>query len=265
MANICSIMNNKRFVLFVAALLYLFFQSAAYAQSQDAAARFLQILRSELVVENQVLNVKSVLLKDNTFIIDAVAGSSGVQAELICDVLLAAKKYSVDNPGQLPVELKEMLKQLDKKGVSFRMSIAERNGGKKYNLDFTAKEFSGFYMLQNLGNDPNTIISLLAYLPFEKVVGIMNMSANSLGPSFSCEGERLYIVMTLDDKNFLQMHEMFNKNRAVVIKSMQQYVLPLLSADNTSSMCVDLARKNGYRLALRIVCPGNSPIAFDLE
>lgn len=258
-------MNNKRLVSFAIVFLYIFFRSAVFAQSQDVAGRFLPILRAELIAENQVLNVKSVLFKDNAFIIDAVAGSSGVPAEFIYDVLLAAKKFSADNPGRLPVELKEMLEELDEKGVSFRMSIAEKSGGKKYNLNFTAKEFSGFYMLQNLGNEPSVILSLLAYLPFEKVVGIMNMSANPQGPSFSCEGERLYIVMTLDDKNFLQMHEMFNKNRAVFIKSMQQYILSLLGTDKTSSMFVDLAHKNGYKLALRIVCPGNSPIAFDLE
>ncbi|MBR3906797.1 MAG: hypothetical protein IKJ61_01710 [Bacteroidaceae bacterium] len=252
--------------IIIALFLSLLSITPAAAQKNDVKIEtFLVSLRQELMAESDFFKVNSVNLKDNVVVIEAAAINAAAPADAVCDVLTAAKKYAIANPGQVPAGREEVLSAMDKAGMSFRMIIADSITGRKHNLDFTAKEFAGFYMIEDIGKDPKKMVSLLSYLPIERVVTMLNSSSGGNGISFSCEGDRFYVIMAVDSRQFLEMQKVYNLDKTVFVSAMSQAVLSLFKNDENSMTILKMVHDNGYKLALRITSPGYSPIVLDVE
>lgn len=262
-------MKRSLFCMLMAfAMTFLFasFEFEASAQSNNNGAEdFLSELRNELMAENDILNVKSVTLKDNVIVVDAAAKSADIPAELIYEILVAAKKYAADNQTEMPADMKEGAEELESMGVSFRFVISEFDGGKRYDVDYTVDEFAGFYMFQNIDANPQQMMDMLSYLPFEKLIGVMNTIVKDSGMQFACEDGLLYMVMTMKDDELSVLRQMYDYDKEAFTGVIKKSMFASLGDEKDSQFFLNLVHENGYRFAFRATSPGCEPINIVLE
>lgn len=259
-------MKKYLYATFVAMFLLPFFFGGAVAQSNEAKFNgFVTSLRQELLAESDVVEVKSVNLKNDVVVIEGVASNADIPAGFLCDVLLAASKYAMANPSKVPTEQAYALSEMHEAGISFKITIADVPTGKKHDVNLTAKEFAGFYMLGNLADDPKMMTGLISSLPFERIIAMLNLASQGSGSSFSCENGRVYMVNTLDNGQFLEMKRVYEFDKVAFTTAMSQAMLSSFKSDEGSMTILDMIHEHGYKLALKITSPGMAPIVLDLE
>lgn len=242
------------------------FEFAASAQSNnDGVDEFLSGLRNELMAENDIVNVKSVTLRDNVIVVDAAAKSADVPAELIYEILVAAKKYAADNQTVMPEDMQAGADELKEAGVSFRFIISDFGGGKKHNIDYTVDEFAGFYMFQDVDANPKQMLDLLSYLPFEKLIAVMNTIVKDSGMQLLCENGFLYMVISMKEDELSVLRQMYDYDKDSFVEAMRKSMLASLGEDKDSGFFLDLVHKNGYKLAFRAASPGCESLSIELE
>ena len=262
--------NGSLFTAFVAAFVALLsvssFSEAVVAQNNvqsDAQIvnEFITGLRTEFMVDEE-LEVRSVERKGNVVVIDTY-DDKGL-AELYCEVLRASKRYLADHPVDLNLQMKKVMTALQSQGISFRYSVADANSGKKYNVDFTAKEFVCAYAFEGLDIASDMSSGIFKYIPFNKIVEIMNTFMRGSSNYFLCENGRLYIVMQAGNQDFAGLKEAYDIEPDTFVELMKESVASM-SEDKDFKAFLDLAHANGYRFAVRITSPTNESISFDAE
>ena len=252
--------RNTSLPSWVKVFLVLFFSvlsgTSAVAQSNNAVVNsFVDGLRKEFMAD-KTMNVKSVEFKGKVLVVDSYG--NGDSFDLYYEVLEATKKFMSDHKRELPAEYKEILNALEKEGISFRISISDASSGKRYDVDYTAQQFISSYMLDDMGDAAKLTNELFAYIPFEKVVAIMNSATQNSGVSFSCENGRLYMVTEIPAGDYVHNQHSF-------VEMMKDGMLQSMNADESTKVFIDLAHSNGYRLSVRFACQGYESISFDIE
>ena len=259
--------RNTSLPSWVTVFLVLFFSvlsgTSAVAQSNNAVVNsFVDGLRKEFMAD-KTMNVKSVEFKGKVLVVDSYG--NGDSFDLYYEVLEATKKFMSDHKRELPAEYKEILNALEKEGISFRISISDASSGKRYDVDYTAQQFISSYMLDDMGDADKLTNELFAYIPFEKVVAIMNSATQNSGVSFSCENGRLYIVTEIPAGDYVPLKQIYDHNPHSFVEMMKDGMLQSMTADESTKVFIDLAHSNGYRLSVRFACQGYESISFDIE
>lgn len=259
--------RNTSLPSWVTVFLVLFFSvlsgTSAVAQSGNAVVdSFVAELRKEFMADKS-MNVESVEFKGKLLVVDAYGNDAS--ADLYCEVLKATKKYIADHKRELPTEYRDILDVLEKEGISFRISIADAASGKRYDVDYTAEQFISSYMLDDMDDAAKLTNGLFAYIPFEKVVAIVNSSIKDSGAYYSCENSRLYMVTQMRVNDFVPLKRAYDHNPQPFIDAMKEGMLQSLNTDEGIRTFVNLAHSKGYGLSVRFECQGHEPISFDIE
>lgn len=259
--------RNTSLPSWVTVFLVLFFSvlsgTSAVAQSNNAVVNsFVDGLRKEFMAD-KTMNVKSVEFKGKVLVVDSYG--NGDSFDLYYEVLEATKKFISDHKRELPAEYKEILNALEKEGISFRISISDASSGKRYDVDYTAEQFISSYMLDDMGDAAKLTNELFAYIPFEKVVAIMNSATKASGAYFSCEKDRLYMVTEMRTSDYIPLKQVYDQDSHSFVEAMTEGMLQSMNADEDIKTFVALAHSKGYRLSVRFVCQGYQPISFDIE
>ncbi len=260
-------MKNRIFMAIMALVmqsLVVALPTEAYAQSDEAVVNeFVSALKEEFVANDDVILVKSVTRNANVITIDACSVEGGNSAMLLYEVMDATRRYMIDNPVPLPVEYKKVQDALVGVGVSFRLSIRDADSNKRYIVKYTAKEFVGMYASDNVMDNPEMIQKLFKYIPFDKLVMIVNETAGGAASPFVCENGFLYIVLPVQTEQFVQLKEFYEHDPGTYVNMLKSSMAEGLDED--SRMFIDLAHDNNYRLGVKVVCQGRAPLLIPIE
>ena len=258
--------KNRIFKVFVAAFVALFlvssFNESAVAQNNAQIVNdFIIGLRSEFLADEE-MEIRSVERRGNVVVIDAYDNEGF--AELYCEVLSASKRYLLDNPVDFTPEMKKVLAAIQSQGISFRYSVTDVSSGKKYKVDFTAKEFVSAYAFESLDVASDMSSDIFKYIPFNKIVEIMNTFIRDSSGYFLCENGRLYIVTQVRNEDFAGLKDAYAKDSAM-FKQIMKDNFAFMNKDGNFKSFLDLAHANGYKFAMRFTSLAKESISIDLE
>ena len=258
--------KNSIFKVFVAAFVALFlvssFNESAVAQNNAQIVNdFIIGLRSEFLADEE-MEIRSVERRGNVVVIDAYDNEGF--AELYCEVLSASKRYLLDNPVDFTPEMKKVLAAIQSQGISFRYSVTDVSSGKKYKVDFTAKEFVSAYAFESLDVASDMSSDIFKYIPFNKIVEIMNTFIRDSSGYFLCENGRLYIVTQVRNEDFAGLKDAYAKDSAM-FKQIMKDNFAFMNKDGNFKSFLDLAHANGYKFAMRFTSLAKESISIDLE
>ena len=247
-------------VLSFASLLFV-----ACSRSYDDALinDFVSALNNEFTVNKDIMTVKSVIRNSDVVTIDAYAVDGKASAELLYEVLDAARRCMVDNPTRIPDEYKEVLDELVAADISFNLSISDVGNSKKYVVKYSAKEFMGMYVLDDAVGNPEIMQELFKYIPFEKLVLIVNGSAGGELSPFLCEDGFLYMVLPMQSDEYQEFKEMYDFDSKLFASMIKKSIFENL--DESSRRFLELAHENNYKLALKLVSQGYEPLLVSME
>ena len=258
--------KNSIFKVFVAAFVALFlvpsFNESAVAQNNAQIVNdFIIGLRSEFLADEE-MEIRSVERRGNVVVIDAYDNEGF--AELYCEVLSASKRYLLDNPVDFTPEMKKVLAAIQSQGISFRYSVTDVSSGKKYKVDFTAKEFVSAYAFESLDVASDMSSDIFKYIPFNKIVEIMNTFIRDSSGYFLCENGRLYIVTQVRNEDFAGLKDAYARDSAM-FKQIMKDNFAFMNEDGNFKSFLDLAHANGYKFAMRFTSLAKESISIDLE
>lgn len=258
--------KNSSFSTFVAAFVALFlvssFSETAFAQNNAQIVNdFITRVRAEFLADEE-MEIRSVERKGNVVVVDAYDNEGF--AELYCEVLAASKRYLLDNPVDFTPEMKKVLAALQSQGVSFCYSVTDVPSGKKYKVDFTAKEFVSAYAFESLDIASDMSSDIFKYIPFNKIVDMMNTFMRGSSNYFLCENGRLYIVMQAPGEEFAGLKDAYASDPAMFTELMKENVASMSEEKDFRSF-LDLAHANGYKFAVRFTSPSKESISIDVE
>lgn len=259
---------KRNFVLVALAMFFLLlvpsFQATVSAQSNNVIVDgFVAALNKEFVANKDVMTVKSVARNGNIITIDASATNKAVPAEHVYEVLEAARKYVADHPTPLPDDYKAVYDALVKMDAVFHISVKDVGSNKKHVVKYAAKEFVGAYVLEDSANNPEMVKALYEYMPFDKVISIMNASSPNAGQSFQLEDGYLYVVFEMGAAEYKDFKEMYDYDSVLLASMMKKAFFAEL--DESSKLFVDLAHKNNYKIGLKVSSHGCETLALALE
>lgn len=258
--------KNSIFKVFVAAFVALFlvssFNESAVAQNNAQIVNdFIIGLRSEFLADEE-MEIRSVERNGNVVVIDAYDNEGF--AELYCEVLSASKRFLLDNPVDFTPEMNKVLAAIQSQGISFRYSVTDVSSGKKYKVDFTAKEFVSAYAFESLDVASDMSSAIFKYIPFNKIVEIMNTFMRGSSGYFLCENGRLYIVTQVSNEDFAGLKDAYASDPAMFAELMKENVASM-NEDKDFKSFLDLAHANGYKFAMRFTSLAKESISIDLE
>ena len=119
------------------------------------------------------------------------------------------------------------------------------------------------YVLDDAVGNPEIMQELFKYIPFEKLVLIVNGSAGGEVSPFLCEDGFFYMVLPMKSDEYQEFKEMYDFDSKLFASMIKKSIFENL--DESSRRFLELAHENNYKLALKLVSQGYEPLLVSME
>lgn len=247
---------------FIVMMAFSSFVSEAAAQSSDAK---LQKLVNEIKLafsEDDDFTLHSVKLVDNA--VEVNLGSNEMPLELLYEMLNATSQYVKKYPVKLTVAEAEFVKSFRSFGLK-GITLKVTDGSYNRSLLFSPEELVAMERLDK-SDDENAMLKVLSYIPFEKLVGIMDREIKKDegdAAGFECSNGWFLITMLVPADEFAQVKVVYDEFPQMMEQEFKQNLSK--GMDSEAMMLLELARNNGYKVGVKFYANGYKPIIISLE
>lgn len=253
------------FLLLSFSVVQAFVSCSASGEYDKSVETFVNSLRNGFKGEKTLFTANSVELKGKRVHIEVVSDSSGkgIKAEAMFEILAAAKEFLNDKEIPVSGDFSGYMRAFEAKGIDFCIKLSDASTGEEFVVDYTPEEFFGIYSMNDQNSTEALAAAVMEYVPFERQVFLFNSMAEGSGASFSCEDGYMYISIPMGEQDFKEFKEMFDFDSVLLASMMKKPFLE--GVDESSRMFMGLARRNNYKLGLKIVSQGYEPLLISLE
>lgn len=247
---------------FIVMMAFSSFVSEAAAQSSDAK---LQKLVNEIKLafsEDDDFTLHSVKLVDNA--VEVNLGSNEMPLELLYEMLNATSQYVKKYPVKLTDTEAEFVKSFRSFGLK-SIALKVTDGSYNRSVVFSPEELVALERL-NKSDDENAMLKVLSYIPFEKLVGIMDREIKKDegdAAGFECSNGWFLITMLVPADEFAQVKVVYDEFPQVMEQEFKKNMSE--GMDSEAMMLLELARNNGYKVGVKFHAHGYKPIIISLE
>ena len=118
----------------------------------------------------------------------------------------------------------------------------------------------------NKSYDESDMLKVLSYIPFEKLVGIMDRAVkeeNGDAAGFECSNGWFLVAILAPADEFAQVKAVYDEYPQMLEQQFKQSMSE--SMDSEAMMLLELARNNGYKVGVKFHAQGYKPIIISLE
>jgi hypothetical protein len=247
---------------FIVMMAFSSFVSEAAAQSSDAK---LQKLVNEIKLafsEDDDFTLHSVKLVDNA--VEVNLGSNEMPLEFLYEMLNATSQYVKKYPVKLTDTEAEFVKSFRSFGLK-SIALKVTDGSYNRSVVFSPEELVAMERL-NKSDDENAMLKVLSYIPFEKLVGIMDREIKKDegdAAGFECSNGWFLITMLVPADEFAQVKVVYDEFPQMMEQEFKKNMSE--GMDPEAMMLLELARNNGYKVGVKFHAHGYKPIIISLE
>lgn len=260
-------MKKKNFQMlfvgaFIAMMAFSSFVTEAAAQGSDAK---LQKLVDEIKLvfsEDDDFTLRSVKVVDNAVEINVRANE--MPSEFLYEMLNATSQYVKKYPVKLTGPETEFVKSFSSFGLKcIALKVSDGSGNRSVVL--SPEELVAMERL-NKSDDENAMLKVLSYIPFEKLVGIMDRAIKKEegdAAGFECSNGWFLVTMLAPADEFAQVKAVYDEYPQMLEQQIMQNMSEGMDAE--AMMLFELARNNGYKVGMKFYAQGYKPIIISLE
>ena len=260
-------MKKKNFMmLFVSAFIMMMafssFVSEAAAQGSDAK---LQKLVNEIKLsfsEDDDYTLRSVEVVDNAIVVDVVPNE--MPLEFLCEMLNATRQYAKKYSAKLSGDEAEFVKSFRSLGLKC-ITLKLSDGSENHSVDFSPEELVALERLDE-SDDGKEKLKVLSFVPFEKLVGIMDRSMkkeNGDAAGFECSNGWFLVTVLAPTDEFAQVKAVYDEAPEMLEQYIKKSIMDNL--DSEAKMLFELAHMNEYKVGMKLYAQGYEPIILSLE
>lgn len=260
-------MKKKNFLMlfvgaFMAMMAFSSFVSEAAAQGSDAKFQKLVNEIKLLFPEDDDYTLRSVKVVDNAIVVNVVPNE--IPLEFLCEMLNATRQYAKKYPAKLSGDETEFVKSFRSLGLKC-ITLKLSDGSENCSVDFSPEELVALERI-NKSYDESDMLKVLSYIPFEKLVGIMDREIKKeegAAAGFECSNGWFLITVLVPADEFAQIKAVYDEYPQMLEQQFRQNMSE--GMDPEAMMLLELARNNGYKVGMKFHAQGYKPIIISLE
>lgn len=260
-------MKKKNFLVlfmsaFIAMMAFSSFVSEAAAQGSDAKFQKLVDEIKLVFSEDDGFTLRSVKVVDNAIVVNVVPNE--MPLEFLCEMLNATRQYAKKYPAKLSGDEAEFVKSFRSLGLKC-ITLKLSDGSENRSVDFSPEELVALERLDD-SDDESEMQKVLSYIPFEKLVGIMDREIKKEegdAAGFECSNGWFLITVLQPADEFAQVKAVYDEYPQMLEQQFKQSMSE--GMDPEEMMLLELARNNGYKVGVKFHAQGYKPIIISLE
>jgi hypothetical protein len=179
-------------------------------------------------------------------------------------MLNATSQYVKKYPVKLTDTEAEFVKSFRSFGLK-SIALKVTDGSYNRSVVFSPEELVAMERL-NKSDDENAMLKVLSYIPFEKLVGIMDREIKKeegAAAGFECSNGWFLVTILAPADEFAQVKAVYDEYPQMLEQQFKQSMSE--SMDSEAMMLLELARNNGYKVGVKFHAQGYKPIIISLE